>query len=76
MKNRADPLDQAIPDIRERLVRIETKIEGLDKNLATKNDLSDLTVAVMEGINSQTKWFIGTAVMLSGVAFTAARLIQ
>jgi hypothetical protein len=68
-------------------MRIETKIEGMESNISTKTDLAELKtstktdlaelkVSITEGFNSQTKWFIGTAMVLASVAFAAARLIQ
>lgn len=87
LKNRTHSYGTALPDIRERLMRIETKIEGMESNistktdlaelkLSTKTDLTELKVSITEGFNSQTKWFIGTAMVLASVAFAAARLIQ
>jgi hypothetical protein len=76
LKNRTHSYGTALPDIRERLMRIETKIEGMESNISTKTDLAELKVSITEGFNSQTKWFIGTAMVLASVAFAAARLIQ
>ena len=44
--------------------------------MATKADLSELKVSMIEGFNNQTKWFVATAAVLAGIAFTAARLIH
>ena len=70
------------PEIRERIVRVETKLDGIEKNMATKTDLGELRVSmaelktcVIEGFNNQTKWFVATAVVLAGIAFTTARLM-
>lgn len=83
LKSRVEALEKALPDIRERMVRVETKLDGIEKTMATKTDLGDLKVSmaelktsVIEGFNNQTKWFVATAAVLAGIAFTAARLIH
>ena len=83
MKSRVEALEKALPDIRERMVRVETKLDSIEKTMATKTDLGDLKVSmaelktsVIEGFNNQTKWFVATAAVLAGIAFTAARLIH
>lgn len=76
LKSRVEALEKALPDIRERMVRVETKLDGMEKNMASKADISDIKVLMTEGFNSQTKWFVATAVILAGVAFAGARLIH
>lgn len=92
---RVAALEKAIPEMREALVRIETMLGSFDKhvfpNLATKADLinetSGTSLAVanfrteitrVEG--SMIKWFIGTAIVLSGgvgaIAFGLARSLS
>ncbi|QDD92182.1 hypothetical protein CCZ28_24000 [Pseudomonas oryzihabitans] len=75
MESRVAALEKAIPDIRERLARVETKLDGIEKQMVTKSDLSDLKVTISDSFHAQTKWFIGTAVVLAGLAFAAARFI-
>lgn len=95
MEARVATLEKAIPEIREALVRIETMLGSFDKhvfpNLATKADLinetSGTSLAVanfrteitrVEG--SMIKWFITTAIVLSGgigaIAFGLARSLS
>ncbi|WP_397448860.1 hypothetical protein [Pseudomonas sp. NA-150] len=131
MRNRVEALEKALPDIRERLVRVETTLDRIEGNTAskveladlkmatqadiadlkmatkadiadlkmattadiadlkmgtkaemadlrmvTKSDIADLRVTMLEAFNHQTKWFIGTVVVLAGTAFAAARLMQ
>jgi len=52
-------------DIRERMARVEA---GL-LHLATKNDVTTLESTLL-------KWFIGTAIALTGFVFAAARLVH
>ena len=75
LETRVAALEKAIPDIRERLARVETKLDGIESQMVTKADLSDLKAAMAESFHAQTKWFIGTAVVLAGLAFAAARFI-
>lgn len=65
MEPRVAKLEAAIPDIRERLVKIETRLE----HTSTKADVSQLESTLL-------KWFIGTAIALTGLAFAAAKLIH
>ncbi len=51
-------------DIRERVAHVET---GL-LHLATKHDVTTLESTLL-------KWFIGTAIALTGFVFAAARLV-
>ncbi|MBH3464450.1 hypothetical protein I5Q49_06270 [Pseudomonas carnis] len=76
LEQRIVALEKSTLEIREKLVRIETKLEGVEKTMATKADLSDLKTAIAEGFTSQTKWFISTAVALAVIAFTAAKFIH
>lgn len=94
MEARVAALEKSIPEIRESLARIESMLGSFDKhlfpNLATKADLinetSGTSLAVanfrteitrVEG--SMIKWFIGTALVLSGgvgaIAFGLARAL-
>ncbi|MEB0133399.1 hypothetical protein [Pseudomonas sp. CCI2.4] len=81
MEARIVALEKSIPDIREALVRIEATLSSFDKHvfphLATKADLisetggTSLAVAnfrteITRVEGSMIKWFIGTALVLSG----------
>lgn len=76
MEARVAALEKSTLEIREKLVRVETKLEGIEKTMATKADLADLKTAIAEGFTSQTKWFISTAIALAVIAFTAAKFIH
>lgn len=76
MEARVAALEKVSQDIREKLVRVETKLEALEKTSATKTDIADLKTAIAEGFTSQTKWFISTAIALAVIAFTAAKFIH
>lgn len=76
MESRVVALEKTTAEIREKLVRVETKLEGIEKTMATKADLADLRTVIAEGFTSQTKWFISTAIALAVIAFTAAKFIH
>lgn len=94
MDARIAALEKSLPEIKESLVRIETMLGSFEKNvfpnLATKADLitetsgTGLAVAnfrtdITRVEGSMIKWFIGTAIVLSGgvgaIAFGLARAI-
>ncbi|MEQ6327829.1 hypothetical protein VLF92_05775 [Pseudomonas chengduensis] len=75
MEKRVEVLEKALPDLRERMVRLETRLDSIDKTMATKTDIAELKASISAEFGSQTKWVIGTAVVLAGIAFTAARFI-
>ena len=56
-------------NILDRLSALEADLAVVKSNYATKEDL-----AKMEG--TLLKWFIGTAVVISGIAFTAAKFMN
>lgn len=42
MEARVAALEKAIPEIREKLVRVEMRLDGIEANMATKVDLANL----------------------------------
>ncbi|WP_454731465.1 MULTISPECIES: hypothetical protein [Cupriavidus] len=65
MEPRVKAPEDAHIDVRERLARIETKLD----HVASKADVSILESTLL-------KWFVGTACTLTGLAFAAAKLIN
>jgi len=65
MEARVRNLESTVTSVRERLARIETRVE----QTATKED-------VVKVESSLLKWFIGTAIALVSLAFVAAKLIS
>lgn len=59
MEARVAKLEESAADTRDRLVKIEARLE----QTATKSDLT-------EAINNQIKWMVGTAVVLGGLGIT------
>lgn len=75
MEKRIEKLETTSADIQVRMVRIETRLESIEGNMATHSDIADLKVDLYKAINEQTWKFIAIAGVLAGLAFTAARFI-
>lgn len=69
MEDRRSKLESITEKTLERLSALEVDLAVVKSNYATKEDL-----AKMEG--TLLKWFIGTAVALTGIAFAAARFVH
>lgn len=65
MEERLKKLEEFKDDARERLARIEVRLE----HTATKDDVARLESTLL-------KWFVTTAIALTGLAFAAAKLIH
>lgn len=83
LEARVSALEKASQEIREKLVRVETKLEGIEKTMATKAEIAavgtmiaELKTSVAEGLVVQTRWLIGACLALAGLAFTAARFMH
>ncbi|MGY4493867.1 hypothetical protein [Pseudomonas sp. TE3610] len=72
MEKRVGKLEDALPDIREKLTRLEGKTDSIEKHGATKADLSGTESTLI-------KWLIGTAfamtTLASATTFGIARLL-
>ena len=69
MEDHRSTLESITEKTLERLSALEVDLAVVKSNYATKEDL-----AKMEG--TLLKWFIGTAVAMSGIAFAAAKFIH
>nr|WP_315212413.1 hypothetical protein [uncultured Duganella sp.] len=69
MENRISKRVSINQNILDRLCVLEIDLAVVRSNYATKEDLAKLEGTLL-------KWFIGTAVAISGVAFAAARFIH
>jgi len=64
MESRVKALEDGMLEVRDKLARIETKLEYVP----TREDLVRVE-------NTLIKWFISTAVALTGLAFAAAKWV-
>ena len=58
MESRVAKLEEFVVDARERLMKIETRLD----QTATKSDIGDIRVDMHKGFVDMTKWVVGTAV--------------
>lgn len=83
MERRVQELEKAISDIRERLARVDAKLDGVAEHGATKADIMG-TKAHIEAMGARIEatarsiiqWSIGSSLVLAGLAFAAARFIS
>jgi predicted nuclease with TOPRIM domain len=70
---RVERLELFVEAVKERLARIEARLDVIEATMATKADLSSLETRLI-------KWFIATAFALStivgSIAFAAGRFIH
>ncbi|MBK3510747.1 hypothetical protein [Pseudomonas sp. MF6747] len=83
LESRVVALEKTSQDIREKLVRVETKLEGIESSMATKAEIAavgtmiaELKTSVAESMILQTRWLIGACIALAGLAFTAAKYLH
>lgn len=80
LEKRIESLEKAVPDIRERLARVETKLDTIEKTMASKADLDSLrgqlSTDIQKTISDATWRFVQISVVLAGLAFTAAKFIH
>lgn len=75
MEKRVEKLEQTVTEIQIRLVKLDSRLDNIEKQMATKSDLQELSVSLHKALNDQTWKFISVAAVLAGLAFTAARFI-
>jgi hypothetical protein len=71
METRIAKLEEFAADTRERLVKIETRLE----ETATKSDIATLQVEMHKGFAEMIKWVVGTAIVLGGTALTVITFV-
>jgi hypothetical protein len=80
LEKRVEVLEKALPDIKERLARVETKLDSVEKSMATKADLEALRGSIStdmhKTIGDATWRFVQISVVLAGLTFSAAKFIH
>jgi hypothetical protein len=69
---RVATLEKLSTDIQLRMVRIETRLESVESNMATHSDIANLKTDMANHQTSLIKWFIATSFAMTGVATTIA----
>jgi len=59
----------------ERLSRLESTLENIEKTMISKADLAKLKTDIAKGFFAQIKWIISTAAVVAITAFTAAKYL-
>jgi hypothetical protein len=76
LEKRVERLEDFYVEVAERLARLETRVELMASQMATKADIALIRVE-MAALETRTiKWFIGTAVTLAGLAFAAGKFVH
>ena len=57
-------LEKRVEKLEEQLSKVNTDLEVLKSNNATKTDLQEMKEVFVEKIGSQTKWIVGTIIGL------------
>ncbi|WP_122255105.1 hypothetical protein [Pseudomonas syringae] len=80
MENRVAAIEKTLPEIRERLARVEAKLDNVEKNMATRSDLEALRGSIATDVQktvADATWrFVQISVVLAGLSFTAAKFIS
>jgi glutathione S-transferase len=83
LEKRVERLEDFYIEVAERLARLETRVELMASQMATKADIAqtkaDIALIRVEMAALETrliKWFIGTAVTLAGLAFAAGKFVH
>lgn len=73
LAQRVERLELFVDAVKERLARIEARLDVIEATMSTKADLAALETRLI-------KWFVGTAVTLTtlvaSIAFAAGRFIH
>ena len=73
LEKRLEKLEGMLPEIREKLIRVESKLESVEKHAATKADLQTMESTLI-------KWFVATSfamtALASGVTFGLVRILS
>lgn len=76
MEARIVKLELVTEKVLERLATVERDVAVIRSNYATKADIAALQASMATLEATMLKWFIGTAITLTGLVFAAAKWIN
>lgn len=76
LEKRVERLEDFYIEVAERLARLETRVELMASQMATKADIALIRVEMAALETRLIKWFIGTAATLAGLAFAAGKFVH
>lgn len=76
LEQRVSKLELFAVEVRTRLAVIEEQVRNMLANMATKEDIANLRAEIARIESRMLRWFIGTAIALTTLAFAAAKLIH
>ena len=80
LEKRVEKLESTMTDVQLRTVRVDTRLESVEKNMATHSDHAELKTLLAEQESRLIKWFVATAFAMTGLAatisFGLARLLK
>ena len=60
---------------KEQIINLDNKMNALEKQVATKEDIKDLEIKIAQSQASILKWMIATVIAFSGVIIAAIPLV-
>ena len=76
METRTSSLELMAEKTLERMTVLEVDLAVIKSNYATREDVAKVKEDIARLEVTLVKWFIGTAVTIAGLAFTAARFFN
>ena len=76
METRTSSFELLAEKTLERITALEVNLAVVKSNYATKEDIASLKEDIAKLETTLLKWFVGTAVTIASLAFTAARFIN
>jgi ABC-type metal ion transport system substrate-binding protein len=76
MEARITALESIAEKTLERLTMLEVDVAVIKSNYATKEDIAKIKEDIAKSEGTLLKWFIGTAVTMTSLAFAAAKFLH
>jgi hypothetical protein len=75
METRIAKLEELMTDTRERLVRIEERLEQCATKADLNEQIGDLRAEMHKGFADIIKWIVGTAIVMSGTGIVVMTFV-